>query len=206
MNIICLDLEGVLVPEIWISFAERTGIEELRATTRDIPDYDVLMRQRLKILNEKGLKLADIESVIDGLGPMEGATDFIARLKESFQVVILSDTFYEFARPLMRQLDWPTLFCHRLIVKDGSIVDYKLRLKDHKRRAVEAFRNLNFRVFAAGDSYNDTTMLTESDHGFLFRAPDNVIEEFPQFPPVTDYDDLLSRFEEVSQVAIPCPS
>ncbi len=198
MNIICLDLEGVLVPEIWINFAERTGIEELRATTRDIPDYDVLMRQRLKILDEKGLKLADIESVIDGLGPMEGAKDFIARLKESFQVVILSDTFYEFARPLMRQLDWPTLFCHRLIVKDGSIADYKLRLKDHKRRAVEAFKNLNFTVFAAGDSYNDTTMLGEADHGFLFRAPDNVIEEFPQFPHVTEYDDLLSRFKDLS--------
>ncbi len=198
MNIVCLDLEGVLVPEIWINFAERTGIEELRATTRDVPDYDVLMRRRLKILHEKGLKLADIESVIDGLGPMEGAKDFIARLKERFQVVILSDTFYEFARPLMRQLDWPTLFCHSLIVKDGAIADYKLRMKDHKRRAVEAFRNLNFTVLAAGDSYNDTTMLGEADHGFLFRAPANVIEEFPQFPHVTDYGDLLSRFKDVS--------
>lgn len=180
MEIVCLDLEGVLVPEIWINFAERTGIEELRATTRDIPDYDVLMRQRLKILDEHNLGMPDIQAVIDDMGPMEGARDFLGWLRERFQVVILSDTFYEFAEPLMRQLDWPTLFCHKLEVNEaGRVTDYKLRMPNHKQAAVERFHDLKYHVIAAGDSYNDTNMLGEADQGILFKALTNVIEEFP---------------------------
>lgn len=199
MEIVCLDLEGVLVPEVWINVAERTGIEELRATTRDIPDYDVLMRQRLKILDEHGLKIQDIQSVIGGLAPMEGARDFVDWLNRHFQLVILSDTFYEFAEPLMRQLGWPMLFCHRLCVDgDGRISDYALRMRDHKRQAVLAFKQLNFKVIAAGDSYNDTTMLKEADAGFLFRAPENVINEFPQFSVTTEYSELQALFTEAS--------
>ena len=199
MEIVCLDLEGVLVPEIWIGVAEKTGIDALRATTRDIPDYDELMQQRLRIMDEHGLGLPVIQGVIDGLGPMEGAKDFLAWLKSEFQVVILSDTFYEFARPLMRQLDWPSLFCHRLETnEEGRIVNYHLRMKDHKREAVKAFRALNFTVFAAGDSYNDTNMLGEADAGFLFKAPDNVIEEFPQFPSTRTYDELKAKFIHLS--------
>ncbi|MCB2101742.1 MAG: bifunctional phosphoserine phosphatase/homoserine phosphotransferase ThrH [Rhodobacterales bacterium] len=197
MDIVCLDLEGVLVPEIWINVAERTGIESLRATTRDVPDYDVLMRQRLRIMDEHGLKLDDIQQVIGGLGPMDGARAFLDDLREAYQVVILSDTFYEFADPLMRQLGRPTLFCHRLeIAADGRVAGYRLRMKDHKRAAVRAFRDdLHFRVTAAGDSYNDTTMLGEADRGILFRAPDNVIAEFPQFPVVRDYDALRAAID-----------
>jgi len=199
MEIVCLDLEGVLVPEIWIGVAEKTGIEDLRATTRDIPDYDELMQQRLRIMDENGLGLPIIQEVIDGLGPMEGAKDFLGWLKSEFQVVILSDTFYEFARPLMRQLDWPTLFCHRLETnEEGRIVNYHLRMKDHKREAVKAFKALNFTVFAAGDSYNDTNMLGEADAGFLFKAPDNVIEEFPQFPSTRTYSELKAKFIDAS--------
>ena len=190
MEVVCLDLEGVLVPEIWIGFAERTGIAELRATTRDIPDYDVLMRQRLRILAEHKLGLPDIQAVIAGMTPMPGAREFIDWARERFQVVILSDTFYEFSQPLMRQLGFPTLFCHRLITDDkGMVVDYKLRQKDPKRQCVKAFHELNYRVLAAGDSYNDTTMLAEADVGVLFRAPANVIAEFPQFASVEEYDD-----------------
>lgn len=200
MQIICLDLEGVLVPEVWINVAERTGIEALRATTRDIPDYDVLMTQRLKILDEHGLKIQDIQAVIGDMGPMDGAREFLDGLRERFQVVILSDTFYDFAKPLMRQLGWPTLFCHRLdIDDDGRVANYKLRMPDQKRHSVEAFKKLNFQVMAAGDSYNDTTMLSAADAGILFRAPDNVIREFPQFPVVTDYDALEREFLTASE-------
>ncbi|MCG8538243.1 MAG: bifunctional phosphoserine phosphatase/homoserine phosphotransferase ThrH [Pseudomonadales bacterium] len=199
MEIACLDLEGVLVPEIWINFAEKTGIEELKATTRDIPDYDVLMKQRLSILNEHKLGLNEIQEVIDSLGPMEGALEFVDWLRERFQVVILSDTFYEFAQPLMRQLRWPTLFCHRLeVADDGRIVDYKLRQKDPKRSSVKAFHSLNYRCIAAGDSYNDTTMLGEAEAGILFKAPQNVIEEFPQYPAVHTYEDLKKEFLKAS--------
>ena len=197
VQIVCLDLEGVLVPEIWINFAERTGIDDLRATTRDIPDYDQLMRQRLSILDRHGLGIDDIQDVIATMAPLDGAADFVAELKSRYQLVILSDTFYEFAEPLMRQLDWPTLFCHRLLSDDGGrISDYVLRMADHKREAVKAFRDLNFRVFAAGDSYNDTGMLEEAELGVLFQAPDNVIADFPHLPVRNSYRDLLSLFEE----------
>jgi|TARA_B100000965_G_scaffold363386_1_gene346105 phosphoserine / homoserine phosphotransferase len=199
VEIACLDLEGVLVPEIWINFAEKTGIEELKATTRDIPDYDVLMKQRLAILNQHKLGLNEIQEVIDSLGPMDGALEFVDWLRERFQVVILSDTFYEFAQPLMRQLRWPTLFCHRLeVADDGRIVDYKLRQADPKRSSVKAFHSLNYRCIAAGDSYNDTTMLSEAEAGILFKAPQNVINEFPQFPAVNTYADLKLEFIKAS--------
>ena len=199
MEIVCLDLEGVLVPEIWINFAERTGIDELRATTRDIPDYDVLMKQRLRILDEHGYGLPDIQAVIDQMGPMEGAREFLDWLRERFQVVILSDTFYEFAQPLMRQLGWPTLLCHKLEVDaNGRITDYKLRQKDPKRMSVKAFHSLQYRVIAAGDSYNDTTMLGEADAGFLLHAPQNVIEEFPQFPAMSNYEELKRAILQAS--------
>ncbi len=197
MDIVCLDLEGVLVPEIWIEVAENTGIEPLKATTRDIPDYGVLMARRLALLEENGLGLGDIQAVIAGMGPFDGAAAFLAELRESFQVVILSDTFYEFALPLMRQLDWPTLFCHRLDVNaKGAITGYKPRLADHKREAVRSFRALNFRVTAAGDSYNDINMLEDADRGILFRAPDNVIEEFPHLAVVESYPGLLKAIRE----------
>jgi phosphoserine/homoserine phosphotransferase len=199
VEIACLDLEGVLIPEVWINFAERTGIEELRATTRDIPDYDVLMQQRLRILQEHKLGLPDIQEVIDGMGPMEGANEFLGWLQQRFQVVILSDTFYEFAAPLMRQLGCPTLLCHKLSVDDdGYVTDYHLRQKDPKRQAVKAFKGLNYRIIAAGDSYNDTTMLEEADRGILFRPPQNVIDEFPQYPVVNDYEEFRQAFRDAS--------
>ncbi|MGJ8689950.1 MAG: bifunctional phosphoserine phosphatase/homoserine phosphotransferase ThrH [Gammaproteobacteria bacterium] len=199
MEVVCLDLEGVLVPEIWIGFAERTGIDELRATTRDIPDYDVLMKQRLRLLAEHKLGLPDIQAVIAEMSPMPGAREFVDWLRERFQVVILSDTFYEFSQPLMRQLGFPTLFCHRLISDEkGNVVDYKLRQKDPKRQCVKAFHALNYRVMAAGDSYNDTTMLSEADLGVLFKAPENVIAEFSQFVSVTEYTDLQKEFAKGS--------
>lgn len=195
MEIAALDLEGVLVPEIWIDFAAKTGIEALKATTRDIPDYDVLMRQRLDLLSQHSLGLPDIQEVIATMKPLAGAPEFVDWLRERFQVVILSDTFYEFSQPLMAQLGFPTLFCHRLIAdENGRIVDYKLRQKDPKRQSVKAFHQLNFRVIASGDSYNDTTMLSEADAGILFRAPDNVISEFPQYPAVTTYEELKKQF------------
>jgi phosphoserine/homoserine phosphotransferase len=200
LEIACLDLEGVLIPEIWINFAKRTGIDELKATTRDIPDYDVLMTQRLRILREHKLGLPDIQEVIDGMGPLEGARDFLDWLRERFQVVILSDTFYEFAAPLMRQLGHPTLLCHKLEVDtDGMVQNYRLRQKDPKRVSVQAFHSLNFRVIAAGDSYNDTSMLSEADRGILFRPPQNVIDEFPQFPVVNDYQAFRRAFCEASE-------
>lgn len=191
MQIVCLDLEGVLIPEIWVNFAELTGIEALRATTRDVPDYDQLMKFRLGLLDEHRLGMPDIEKVIGTMRPMEGAREFLDSLRSRYQVVILSDTFYEFARPLMAQLGWPTLFCHRLEVDAaGRITDYKLRLRDHKRKAVAAFKQLNFQTVAAGDSYNDTTMLGEADTGILFCPPQNVIDEFPQFQVTRSYDEL----------------
>ena len=200
MEIACLDLEGVLVPEIWIGFAEKTGIDELAATTRDIPDYDVLMKQRLAILDQHSLGLPDIQEVIATMAPMPGAKEFIDWLKERFQLIILSDTFYEFSQPLMRQLNFPTLFCHRLVAdENGRIVDYKLRQKDPKRESVKALHGLNFRVIASSDSYNDTTMLEEADAGILFRAPANVIEEFPQYPAVASYEELKREFCAASE-------
>jgi len=195
MQIACLDLEGVLVPEIWIAFSEKTKISSLRATTRDIPDYDVLMRQRLKILKENNLNLKDIQAVIGGLKPLDGALDFINWLRERFQVAILSDTFDEFALPLMRQLGYPMLLCHRLEVDNsGMIVGYHLRQKDAKRESVRAFKNLKYQVIAAGDSYNDTTMLSEAHAGILFKPPQNVINDFPQFPVTTNYAELEDAF------------
>ena len=191
-NIVTLDLEGVLIPEIWIAVAEATGIDELRRTTRDEPDYDLLMRQRLALLDQHGLTMSRIEEVIATLQPLDGARVFLDRLRELCQVVILSDTFEQFGRPFMRQLGMPTLLCHRLIVKEDRIVDFELRLVDQKRLAVEAFRSLNYHIVAAGDSYNDTAMLIAANHGFLFHAPDNVISEFPQFTALDTYDELYS--------------
>ena len=191
-SIVTLDLEGVLVPEIWIAVAERTGIDALRRTTREEPDYDVLMRYRLDLLAEHGLTLSLIDEVIGGLEPLPGAVEFLRELRSRTQVVILSDTFEQFAAPLMRQLDMPTILCHRLVVEDDRITDYRLRMVDPKRKAVEAFQSLNYRVIAAGDSYNDTTMLLAADAGFLFHAPDKVKAEFPQLPALDEYDDLLA--------------
>ena len=199
MELACLDLEGVLIPEIWIAFAELTGIEELKATTRDIPDYNVLMKQRLKLLEEHNLGLPDIEKVIAELKPLDGAIEFVDWLRERFQVIILSDTFYEFSAPLMKQLGYPTLFCHKLEVNEkGTVVDYKLRQPDPKRESIKAFHSLKYRCIAAGDSYNDTTMLAEADAGILFHAPDNVIAEFPQFPAVQTFEDLKKEFIKAS--------
>ena len=195
-TIVTLDLEGVLIPEIWIAVAERTGIDGLLRTTRDEPDYDVLMRYRLGLLAEHGLTMSLIEDVIAGLVPLPGAHDFLAKLRARTQLIILSDTFEQFARPFMRQLDWPTVFCHRLVVTDDRIVDYRLRQPDQKRKSVQAFHGLNYRVVAAGDSYNDTTMLGEADAGFLFHAPANVIAEFPQFPALDSYDELLDAITD----------
>ncbi|WP_027856980.1 bifunctional phosphoserine phosphatase/homoserine phosphotransferase ThrH [Marinobacterium jannaschii] len=200
MELACLDLEGVLIPEIWIAFAEETGIEELKATTRDIPDYDVLMKQRLRILDQHGLTLPQIQDTISRLTPLAGAAEFLDWLRERFQVVILSDTFYEFAAPLMKQLGHPTLLCHKLEVDGaGRIVDYTLRQRDPKRQSVRAFQLLNYRVIAAGDSYNDTTMLTQAEAGILFKSPQNVIDEFPQFPAVHEYADLKKAFLKASE-------
>ncbi len=199
MEIACLDLEGVLIPEIWIAFAEKTGIDALKRTTRDEPDYDVLMRYRLDILEKNGLGLNEIQEVIATLSPLDGAKDFVDWLRERFQVVILSDTFYEFAQPLMRQLGFPTLLCHKLEVdKTGRVVDYKLRQANPKRQAVVGFKSMYYRTIAAGDSYNDTTMLAEADAGILFHAPQNVIDEFPQFPAVHDFESLKKEFIKAS--------
>jgi phosphoserine/homoserine phosphotransferase len=199
VEIACLDLEGVLVPEIWIEFAKVTGIESLKATTRDIPDYDVLMKQRLRILEENNLGLKEIQDVIATLKPLDGAVEFVDWLRERFQVIILSDTFYEFSQPLMRQLGFPTLLCHRLNVDERDrVVGYTLRQRDPKRQSVLALKTLYYRVIAAGDSYNDTTMLGEADAGILFHAPQNVIAEFPQFPAVHTYEDLKKEFIKAS--------
>ncbi|MGH7790430.1 MAG: bifunctional phosphoserine phosphatase/homoserine phosphotransferase ThrH [Candidatus Binatia bacterium] len=189
--IACLDLEGVLVPEIWINVAEATGIDALRITTRDEPDYNKLMRNRIRILDQHGLRLADIQAVIRKMGPLDGAGEFLDWLRARHQVIILSDTFYEFAAPLMEQLGHPCLFCNSLVVDDGGTVrDFRIRIHDGKRKAVMALKLLNFEVVAAGDSYNDTTMLDEADAGILFCPPDNVVREFPQFPVTRTYDEL----------------
>ena len=200
MIVACLDLEGVLVPEIWIAFAEKTGIEKLRLTTRDIPDYNKLMQGRLDILNENNLTLSDIQEVIKGVSPFPGAKEFLAWLKSEFQVIILSDSFNQFAGPLMAQLDYPTLFCHDLIIgAAGKIKDFQLRIPDAKTKAVKALQGLNLKVIAAGDSYNDTGMLKQADAGILFRAPNNVIEEFPQFPVTLDYDGFKKLLIETAK-------
>jgi len=200
MQIVCLDLEGVLIPEIWVELARQTGIEGLMATTRDIPDYDILMKQRLDYLERHNLRLGDIQSVISRMEPLPGARGFLDSLRARYQVIILSDTFYEFANSFMRQLAWPTLLCHRLkIDSQGRLVGYVLRQEDPKRNVVNALKQLNFRVFAAGDSYNDTTMLEGADAGFLFCAPKNVIKEFPQFPSTNSYDELMKLFKKSEQ-------
>jgi phosphoserine/homoserine phosphotransferase len=198
--LVCLDLEGVLLPEIWIAFAEETGIKELKLTTRDIPDYDELMQGRLKILEENNLKLIDIENVIKTLSPLEGAITFLNWLKSEFQVIILSDTFYQFAKPLMKSLDYPTLFCHELTIDiKGNITGYQLRQKDGKAKAVSALKKLNFKVIAAGDSYNDTGMLQEADAGILFCPPENVVKEFPQFPVSRNYEEFEKSFIKIRE-------
>lgn len=199
VEIACLDLEGVLVPEIWIAFAEETGIKELNRTTRDEPDYDVLMNYRLDILRQHGLGLNEIQEVIATLKPLDGALDFVNWLRERFQVVILSDTFYDFASPFMKQLGYPTLLCHKLEADDkGMLVNYHLRQANPKRQAIVGFKSMYYRTIAAGDSYNDTTMLAEADAGILFHAPQNVIDEFPQFPAVQTFADLKQEFLRAS--------
>jgi phosphoserine/homoserine phosphotransferase len=199
VQVVCLDLEGVLVPEIWIEFSKRTGIAELSRTTRDEPDYDKLMRFRIDLLTRHGLKLADIQRVIEGMGPMEGARDFLDELRTRFQVLILSDTFYEFAEPLMRQLGRPTLLCHRLETDvRGFVTRHVLRMPDPKRAAVEALHGLNFKVIAAGDSYNDTAMLGAADAGFFIHPPESIVAQFPQFPVTRSYAQLKARIDEAS--------
>jgi phosphoserine/homoserine phosphotransferase len=200
VQIVALDLEGVLVPEIWIAFSERTGIPELRRTTRDEPDYDKLMRGRLELLRRHGLGLPDIREVISGMSPMPGAKAFLDDLRTRFQVVILSDTYYEFAMPLMAQLGMPTLFCHRLVTDEkGVVTGYRLRMPEQKRASVRALRSIAFKVIAAGDSYNDTAMLAEADAGILFRPPQNVVDEFPQYPVVRDYPALAAAIADASR-------
>jgi phosphoserine / homoserine phosphotransferase len=195
-SIVTLDLEGVLVPEIWIAVAEKTGIEKLRLTTRDISDYDVLMQGRLEILDQSGLKLHDIQEVIGTLKPLDGAKEFLDELRSITQVLILSDTFEEFAKPLMQQLGWPTILCHRLAVDEsGRIVDYKIRRPEQKQKSVAALKLLNYNVIAAGDSFNDTSMLAEAHTGILFHAPENIKKQFPQFPAVERYEHLMQRIK-----------
>jgi phosphoserine/homoserine phosphotransferase len=195
-SIVTLDMEGVLTPEIWIAVAEKTGIPELRRTTRDEPDYDKLMRGRLAILDRHGLKLSDIQQVIGALHPIEGGKEFLDELRSKTQVIILSDTFEQFASPLLRKLGWPTLLCHRLVVENDRIVDYQLRIREQKREAVAAFKRMNYHVISAGDSFNDTAMLLEANVGILFRAPDSVRREFPQFKAVAAYADLLKLIQQ----------
>lgn len=202
MQMVCLDLEGVLIPEIWIAFAEKTGIEALKRTTREEPDYGKLMRYRLDILDREGFTLGQIEEVIDTLDPLPGACEFVDWLQARGRMVILSDTFEEFAGPLMAKLGHPTLFCHNLEVEPGGrIANYRLRLHNHKQKAVEAFRSLNFHVVAAGDSYNDLTMIRTAHQGILFRAPENVISENPDLPVANTYEELRCRIEEANPIA-----
>jgi phosphoserine / homoserine phosphotransferase len=199
--IVCLDLEGVLVPEIWINVALKTGIEELKITTREMPDYDALMKRRLAILDQHRLTIGDIQAVIDKMGPLEGAPAFIAWLRERCQVIILSDTFYQFALPLMRQLGFPTLFCNQLEIDgSGRIANYHMRMQNQKKHSVAAFKTLNFFTMAAGDAYNDTAMLGEADAGFFFRPPDHLPQEFPQFPVTQTYQELKNRFSQVGKL------
>lgn len=201
--VVCLDLEGVLVPEIWVNVALKTGIEELKITTREMPDYDKLMRQRLDILDRHALRIGDIQDVISKMGPLDGAMEFLAWLREQSQLIILSDTFYQFAQPLMRQLGFPTLFCNQLdIDSSGRIVNYHMRMQDPKRHAVAAFKSLNFFTLAAGDSYNDTAMLSEADAGFFFCPPKQLPREFPQFPVTLSYQELRERFAMAGQFAV----
>jgi phosphoserine/homoserine phosphotransferase len=198
MYIVCSDLEGVFVPEVWINVAEKTGIPELRRTTRDEPDYDKLMRYRMKILDERGLKLHDIQSVISQIEPLPGALDFIGWIKERTQLIVVSDTFIQFADPLMKQLGRPTLFCHTLIMDSTNrIIDYRLRQPDPKRRTVEALQSLRYEVIAMGDSYNDISMLKQADKGILFNPPANVITDHPELPVTYNYESLKNMFEEV---------
>ncbi len=197
MYVVCADLEGVFVPEVWINVAEKTGIPELRFTTRDISDYDVLMKQRIKILSEKGLKLKDIQKVIATIKPLDGAVEFINWLREKTQLIVVSDTFSQFAEPLIKQLGRPTLFCHNLVIDDeNNIIDYKLRQQDPKRKVVEALQSLEYKVVAFGDSYNDVTMLQKADVGILFRPPQNVIDEFSQLPVTKNYKELKALLEK----------
>lgn len=195
-SLVALDAEGVIIPEVWIAVADATGLDELRRTTRDEPDYDVLMKGRLAVLAEHGITMSFIQEVIAGLGALPGACEFLDELRSRTQVVILSDTFEQFGAPMMCHLNQPTLLCHRLVVENDHIVDYQLRMQDQKRHAVAAFQSLNYRVVAAGDSYNDTSMLMQADAGFLFHAPDNVIAEFPQFPALDTYEQLLDALTE----------
>ncbi|MAK33046.1 MAG: bifunctional phosphoserine phosphatase/homoserine phosphotransferase ThrH [Acidiferrobacter sp.] len=199
MLAICLDLEGVLIPEIWISVAERTGIKSLRRTTRDEPDYDLLMSYRIGILDEHDIKIEDITSTIGSMDPMEGANEFLQSLESRWPTLILSDTFSQFAKPMMAKLGHPTLLCHTLAIDDsGRIADWEIRCEDHKRKTVEALVKMNYKVIAAGDSYNDTSMLSSADAGILFRPPENVIEEFPQFPIARDYEELTAAIEDAA--------
>jgi len=195
-SLVVLDLEGVLVPEIWISVAEKSAIPELRRTTRDEPDYDKLMRGRIQILDQHGIKLAAIQEVIASMRPLDGARDFLAQLRSMVQVIVLSDTFEQFAKPLLRQLDWPTIFCNRLIVEEGRIAGYQLRQPHPKRAAVAALKSLNYRVIAAGDSFNDTPMLAEADAGFLLNAPEHIRKQFSQFPALENYGQLFDAIEQ----------
>ena len=195
-SVAVLDLEGVLVPEIWISVAEKTRVAELRRTTRDEPDYDKLMRARIKILDQHGLKLADIQEVIAALRPLPGALEFLRELRAVTQVIVLSDTFEEFAKPVMRQLEWPTIFCNRLVVAEGRIAGYQLRQEHPKRSAVTALKTLNYQVIAVGDSFNDTAMLAEAHTGFLFHSPEHIRKQFPQFPAFEEYGELLAAMKK----------
>jgi phosphoserine / homoserine phosphotransferase len=198
MHIICSDLEGIFVPEIWINVAEKTGIKELRLTTRDISDYDVLMKRRLVILDENNLKIDDIQGVIATMEPLDGALEFLDWLRSRIPVIVVSDTFDQFAGPLMKKLGWPTLFCHTLSINpDGSIAGYKLRQKDSKREAVISLQNLNYDTIGVGDSYNDITMLKQADNGILFDPPENVKNEFPEFPVTYNYDDLKDIIQQI---------
>ena len=197
MYIVCPDLEGILVPEIWISVSERTGIKELRLTTRDIPDYDQLMRRRLEILKREALRITDIQKVIQSMSPLDGAIEFLEWIRERFQLILVSDTFVEFAGPLLEKLKRPTLFCNSLILDlDGTIIDYRLRQKDGKRHVVKALKDLGYKVIAIGDSYNDTTMLSEANESILFRPPENIKKEFTSFPVIESYEDLKAELKK----------
>lgn len=197
MYVVCLDLEGVLIPEIWINVAEKEGVEELKLTTRDISDYDVLMRKRIGILKENNITIRDIQALISEMDPLPGAKDFLDSLRERTQVFLLSDTFRQFANPLMRKLDYPTLLCNSLVIdSEGYITDYEMRQQDGKRKAVDAIRSMGYNIVAAGDSYNDISMLKNADAGILFKSPQNVIDEYPQFPTAFDYDELNAQLSK----------
>jgi phosphoserine/homoserine phosphotransferase len=195
-SVVTLDLEGVLVPEIWIAVAEKTGIRDLRLTTREVPDYDVLMKGRLNLLDQHGLKLSDVQQVISTLRPLDGGKEFLDELRTLCPVIILSDTFEEFAKPLLKQLDWPAIFCHRLEIENDRIVNYRLRLANQKQKSVAALKNLNFHVIAGGDSFNDTAMLVEANVGIFFRAPQSIRQQFPQLKSVEDYGPFLGLIRE----------